>query len=79
MPKTAFHTLLGEESELKQHAGVFKPETSSAPEQNAAVCRPFEGQTALLHKRRFKTSSVFSETNTAINSQFHCKDAYLLL
>lgn len=25
MPKTAFHTLLGEESELKQHGAVFKP------------------------------------------------------
>lgn len=34
MPKSAFHTLLEEESELKQHDCVFKPETSSALEQN---------------------------------------------
>lgn len=44
MPKSAFHTLLEEESELKQHDCVLKPETSSALEQNAGVCRPFEGK-----------------------------------
>lgn len=58
MPKTAFHTLLGEESELKQHDCVFKPETSGALEQNAAVCCPFEGKTdgkqVPSHQRRFE-------------------------
>lgn len=51
MPKTAFHTLLEEESELKQHDCVFKPETSSALEQNAGVCGPFEGKPDCKQRR----------------------------
>lgn len=80
MPKTAFHTLLGDESELKQHGGVFKPETSSAPGQNGGVCRSFEGKprarTALQHneKERFGTSSCFDESDAAINAPAHCTE-----
>lgn len=85
MPKSAFHTLLEEESELKQHDCVFKPETCSALEQNAGVCCPFEGKPGCKRcrctERRFETSSRFSETYATINAQFYSslESAYLRL
>lgn len=44
MPMTAFHTLPGEESELKQHSRVSRAEKSCTPEQNAVVCCLFGGK-----------------------------------
>lgn len=41
---TAFHTLPGEESELKQHSHVSRAEKSCTPEQNAVFCCLFEGK-----------------------------------
>lgn len=76
MPKTAFHTLRGEESELKQHGCVFQPETSSAPEQNAGVCRQFEGKSGYKQRsctKRFETASCSSESDTASYTQSHCR------
>lgn len=49
MQKSTFQKLLEEESELKQHNSVFRPETSIALEQSIGVCCPFEDKPDCKH------------------------------
>lgn len=69
MPMTAFHTLPGEESGLKQHSRVSRAEKSCTPKQNAVDGCLFGGKTHCEESNDVKVLHLQKDTICFLYSQ----------